>query len=81
MPIESGYGQVLRVGEVGGCTRPDKRGPAGRVVAILQRFSGNPSPLVSAAPWLDTSGAGLTRRRSRRRGSPPLSQAVLSGTG
>ena len=55
-PSENGYVQALRVGEVGGSTWPEHQ-LAGRVAASLQRFTGNPSPLVSGTPWWDTSGA------------------------
>ncbi|MGQ0595069.1 MAG: DUF4440 domain-containing protein [Gammaproteobacteria bacterium] len=47
---------ALRVGEVGGCTRAEHQGPVGRVAAV-QRFTGNPSPLVSGVPRWDTSCA------------------------
>ena len=47
---------VLSVGEVGAEPSQDHQGPVGRVAATLQRFTGNPSPLVSGAPWWDTSG-------------------------
>jgi len=38
-------------------TRPEHQSPINSVAASLQRFTGNPSPLVSGAPWWDTSGA------------------------
>lgn len=56
MPLQNGHGQASRVTEVGGCTRPEYRGPVGRVAATLQCF-GNPSPLLSGAPWWGISSA------------------------
>jgi hypothetical protein len=58
-PLPTGSGLPIRPagGEVCHCTRRDHRGRAGRLAASLQRFTGNPSPLVSRAPWWDTSGA------------------------
>ena len=55
-PLENRHAQALRVGEVGGCIRPEHQGPVCSVAAILQPFTGNPSPLVSGFPWWDTSG-------------------------
>jgi hypothetical protein len=56
------------------------RSPVGSVAASLQRFTGNPSPLVSGSPRRDTSGALAQRMRcSRRHGSPSLFQPLLSG--
>jgi len=45
-----------RFGEVSGRTRPEHQGSVGNVGARRQRFTGNPSPLASGAPWWDTSG-------------------------
>lgn len=56
-PFENRHTYALRVAEVGVCTRPDQQGPVRSVAASLQRFTGNPSPLVSGTPWWDTSGA------------------------
>jgi hypothetical protein len=54
---ESGHAEALPGGEVGQCTQREYQGRVGTVAASLQRFTGNPSPLASGAPWWDTSGA------------------------
>jgi hypothetical protein len=56
-PSDNRHAQASRVAEVRGCTRPEHRGPVTKAAVVLQRFTGNPSPLVSGAPWWDTSGA------------------------
>ncbi len=45
------HGQAVRVGEVGALDHQEHPGPVRRVAAALQRLTGNPSPLVSGAPW------------------------------
>ena len=55
----------------------------GRVAAALQRFAGNPSPLVSGTLWWDTSGAlaqpyAAADAVDRRRFSKPSCPARLS---
>ena len=56
-PLENRHAQAPRVGEVGGRTRAEHRRPVGNIPVSHQRFTGNPSPLVSAARRWDTSGA------------------------
>jgi hypothetical protein len=66
-------------------TRPEHQGPVSNVAASHQRFIGNPSPLVSGAPWWDTSSAlaaaadAVDRRRLSKPSSPSLFQPLVSG--
>jgi hypothetical protein len=78
-PLENRDGQALRIGEVGACTHAARQGAVGRVATTLQRFTGNPSPLVSGSPWGDTGGAlaqpcaaadAVDRRRFSKASSP-----------
>ncbi|MGI8425569.1 MAG: hypothetical protein ACR2M4_03030 [Actinomycetota bacterium] len=78
-PSENRHAQALRIGEVGGYTQPKRRGPVGNVTVNLQRFTGNPSPLVSGAPWWDTSSALAQCVAADAVDSPSLFQAPLSG--
>ena len=72
-PFENRHAQALRAGEVGGCTRPKHQGSVGRVAALFSASPGTQRRLSPGlggwdqAPWL------------RRRGSPSLFQALLSG--
>ena len=50
--IENGH----IVFHVDGSTHQVHRGPVGKGAANPQRFTGNPLPFVSGAPWWDTSG-------------------------
>ena len=78
---EDRHRRALRTREVGGCAQPKHQGPVASVAVCHQRFTGNSSPLVSGAPRWDISGAWPNSRCTRRRGSPSLFQAFLSGEG
>jgi hypothetical protein len=56
-PLESRHAEAVRVGEVGGCGPAGRQGHTSNVAVSHERFAGNPSPLVSGAPWWDTSSA------------------------
>jgi len=81
-PLEKRHAQALQVGEVGVCTQPEHQASVGNVAARLRRFAGNPSALVSGAPWWDTSGAlaqpcAAADAVDRRRFSMPTCPARL----
>ena len=75
--IEQGHVQAPRLAMWAAPLSQAHRGPVGRVPASLQRFTGNPSPLVSGSDWWERLGP--TIRCSLRRGSPSLFQPLLSG--